>query len=187
MEAASVWFSSAVKAEADVIIGELSFRLLILMVISCSESAIDPFAVTKITYEDLVSKSGAELKVNVPVDESRLIRLASAPDIAKVTVEPKGSSAATVPISVWFSSALKLDAVEKTGPSGSTSVIFIWISWSVTISPSEALSFAENEAKVSKSGLGLKVKTPEEASTLTAGKLIELGVASLPIPAWMLQ
>ena len=61
------------------------------MVISCSESATDPFAVTKITYEDLVSKSGAELKVNVPVDESRLIRLASAPDIAKVTVERKGS------------------------------------------------------------------------------------------------
>ena len=51
------------------------------------------------------------------------------------------------------------------------------------ISPSEALSFAENEAKVSKSGLGLKVKTPEEASTLTAGKLLELGVASPPIPA----
>ena len=53
----------------------------------------------------------------------------------------------------------------------------------MTISPSEALSFAEKEAVVSKSGRGLNVKAPEVASTTTLGKLLELGVQSLPIPA----
>ena len=182
-----VWFSAPLYEVPRVKTGELSLRLLIFTVTSRSVFAIEPSAVIVIRYEDFVSKSGAELKVSTPEEVSILIESASLPDTEYVTASPNGSSAATMPISVWFSSALKLDGVEKIGPSGSTSVILTWISWLVTISPSEALSCAEKEAIVSKSGRGLNVKAPEAASTLTLGKLLALGVASLPIPAWILQ
>ena len=92
-----------------------------------------------------------------------------------------------MPIEVWFSSTLKVLLDEKTGPSGSTSIIFTCISWSVEISPSEAVIFAEKEARVSKSGEGLKVKSPEEDAILITGKLFELETTSAPIPEWILQ
>ena len=63
------------------------------------------------------------LKVSSPEAVSRVIELASVPEIAYVTTASKGSVADTVPMVVWFSSALSTSEVEKTGPSGSTSII----------------------------------------------------------------
>ena len=73
-------------------------------------------AVTTAVYVDLVSKSGAVTKLKTPEE----VIANSEPEILKVIADR--SEAVTVPIVVWFSSAVKLDDEVNTGAVVSSTV-----------------------------------------------------------------
>ena len=66
----------------------------------------------------------------------------SDPETLKVTESPSSSVAVTVPIDVWFSAALKVAPVVKTGATSLTLVTLTVISWFVELVPSVAVTVA---------------------------------------------
>ena len=107
----AVWFSAALKVASEVNSGAMSFTLVTVTVMSWVVSFTPSVAVTVAVYEDLVSKSGAVLKVKTPAE----VMASSVPETVKVTSSSSASVAVTVPMVVWFSSALKEAGDVNTG------------------------------------------------------------------------
>ena len=66
----------------------------------------------------------------------------SDPETVKVTLSPSASVAVTVPIAVWFSSALNVASEVNSGATSFTLVTLTVISWVVVLVPSLAVKIA---------------------------------------------
>ena len=169
------WFSSALKLELDVNSGA-SFSSVTVTVTSWV--SVRPAASVTVTVAVIasvvVSKSGADTKLNTPVSASMVN---TSPETAKVKVSlASWSEAVIVPSSivVWFSAALNAVVVEVIVGASFISLTLIASSCVASLTPSLAVTIASKEALVSKSGAVVNIISPVEAS-------IDNTAASVPL------
>ena len=89
-------------------VGALSLMSLRSTLISCVAEYVPSVTVTVSTYTAFVSLSGADEKVKTP-EFALIFTLISLPpsEIENTKASPSASVAVTVPMAVWFSSAVK--------------------------------------------------------------------------------